>query len=159
MRCLSAQTPCGLGTSLALQANSSVGLSTFQKRCEQNKPPVLENAQLSTTRTTKECTTGILRGPGRELFVLQVEGHRCKHELTANLQTHSSNPEPSPLPHTPRQGPPRPAKNSTTGLTLHAHTTPSFRASSRTQTTDVEVVPHRTPKVSNLATLVPSDLL
>ena len=75
--------------------------ATLQKRCEQNKPPVLENAQLSTTRTTYECTTGILRGPGRELFVLQVKGHRCKHELTANLQTHSSNPEPSPSP-TPR---------------------------------------------------------
>ena len=74
-----------------------------------------------------------------------------------------------PLPHTPRQGPPSPAGNSTT----HALTTVSlFRASSRTQT-DAEVVPHRTPKagifnppayidtrlstVSNLATLVPAD--
>ena len=51
-----------------------------------------------------------------------------------------------PLPHTPHQGPPSPAKNSTTGLTLHAHTTPSFLASSRAQTTDVEVVPHRALK-------------
>ena len=90
-----------VGSNSLPSSNFICGSATFQKRCEQNKPPVLENAQLSTTRTTYECTTGILRGPGRELFVLQVEGHRCKHELTANLQTHSSNPEPSPSPTSP----------------------------------------------------------
>ena len=54
---------------------------------------------------------------------------------------------PAPPPH-PAPGPtPSPAKNSTTGLTPRAHTTPSlFWASSRTQTTNVEVVPHRTSK-------------
>ena len=110
----------------------------------------------------KRAAIGILLGPqlGGDRPILRGKWCRNSQPRTASrsssptchvsfapTQKHSSNPEPSPLPRTPRQGPPSPAKNSTTGLTPRVLTTLSlFRASSRTQTTDVEVVPHRTPR-------------
>ena len=96
----------------------------------------------------KRPAIGILLGPqlGDDRPILR--GERCRNSqprtasrspsptsAPADAQKHSSNAEPGPLPHAPCQGPPSPAGNSTTGPTLHAHTTPSFWASSRTQTT------------------------
>ena len=71
---------------------------------------------------------------------LAVSCLSCKSKVIAAPTIPSPAPPPHPAP------PPSPAKNSTTGLTPRALATLSlFSASSRTQT-DVEVVPHRTPK-------------
>ena len=111
----------------------------------------------------KRRAIGILLGPqlGGDRSILRGEWCRNSQPRTASrspsptchartLPTLRNTPairSPAPSPTPPHQGPPSPAKNSTTGLTPRVLTTLSlFRASSRTQTTDVEVVPHRTPR-------------
>ena len=135
-----------------------------QRRCSQNERQSESSLGLSLAMVVPSCAASGVETPSPEPPPEAAPRPPPLPTLKTLQQCGAQ-----PLPHTPRQGPPSPAGNSTT----HALTTVSlFRASSRTQT-DAEVVPHRTPKagifnppayidtrlstVSNLATLVPAD--